>query len=87
MPRAGLLWLSRALGVGMFVLVGTVYAGDVGGGRWPAGHPWSGITLVILGGSFAFLPAPSPGPALVVKRVASGLALVSALLWAYSSRG
>lgn len=85
-PRA-FSWMQRALGLVLLGLVVTVYAGSLGEGRWPPSHPWSGITLLVLGSSFLVLPTPVEGRRLLAKRVASAAALLSALAWAYSARG
>lgn len=80
----------RLLGVLQLFLIAMVYASSPPG-KWPPGHPWSGVTLGILGAAAAAWPSfqreDEPGPAKERRVFAAGLALVASLAWMLAAFG
>ncbi|MDP2312267.1 MAG: hypothetical protein Q8P41_05125 [Pseudomonadota bacterium] len=82
--------LERALGAALLLLVVWVYSQALEHERWPPGHPWSGLTLALLG----LLPLFWPGvtwsgasrASLVARFAVIGMALVGAVLWYLSAQ-
>ncbi|MDP2310497.1 MAG: hypothetical protein Q8P18_31050 [Pseudomonadota bacterium] len=82
--------VERAVGIVLLGLVLWVYSGALERDRWPPGHPWSGLTLSLLGLSALLWPSPRWAEASPASRAArivvAILALVGALLWFESAR-
>ena len=85
------LVLERAFGGLVLVFAIGVYGMALSDGRMPPGHPWSGLTLGLLGLRPLLLPlsgararAGLQGSAIAL--LISLLTLASGLLWAWSAR-
>ncbi|MES2642702.1 MAG: hypothetical protein V4850_24680 [Myxococcota bacterium] len=77
--------VERAVGVVFLVGVVWLYSDALKHHRWPPGHPWSGLTLALLGLSAVLWPSPRWSEASRVSRVARvvalGLVLAASALW------
>lgn len=79
------LVLQRTLGLLTAAMVIGVYAYAYSRGRMPPSHPWSGITLSLLAARAIFTPVKAGEPPKQAGWVLSGLAILSALAWAWST--
>jgi hypothetical protein len=50
--------IERATGALLLGFVLWIYSGAMHHDRWPPGHPWSGLTLTMLGAAAVLWPSP-----------------------------
>lgn len=69
-----------AVAASMMVLIGFVYEMSWHDGRWPVGHPWSGLTLLTMAVALG-LRLGKRDPPRAVSLALTLLACVFAVLW------
>jgi hypothetical protein len=77
--------VQRGVGVLLLFVVTGVYGMAHALGKWPPGHPFSGLALGLLGLGFLAFPLPGGWRVYAGRAITSVLALVAAVAWAWSA--
>jgi len=73
--------LAALLVVGM-VVFGYTFA-RLARGRWPHGHPWSGLAFLLLGAGMFLGGNPPTGGLIIYSDLCLALGLISAIIWLF----